>query len=42
MLSYRTSCISTSLNAFRAAFDAQYAAAPLNGFLPARLLMLMM
>ena len=27
MLSYRTSCISASLNAFSAAFDAQYARA---------------
>jgi hypothetical protein len=41
MLSYRTSCISASLNAFSAAFDAQYAAPDVNGFFAARLLMLM-
>src|SRR5712691_5762147 len=42
MSSYRTSCISASLNAFNPDFDAQYAAPSANGFLAARLLMLMM
>src|SRR5258706_9905686 len=42
MSSYRTSCISASLNAFSPAFDAQYAAPLANGFFPARLLMLTM
>jgi hypothetical protein len=40
MLSYRSSCISASLNAFTAAFDAQYAAPPANGFFDDRLEML--
>src|ERR1051325_8707530 len=41
MPSWRTSCISASLNAFSPDFDAQYAAASGNAFFPARLLMLM-
>ena len=41
MPSWRTSCISASLNAFSADFEAQYAAPLTNGFLLARLLMLM-
>src|SRR5256885_6160769 len=40
MLSYRSSCIIASENAFTPAFDAQYAAPFTNGFVPERLLML--